>query len=169
MTKVARDLSVMETADAPVMLVDCKAGYEDSARGVVTGLDWALVVVDPTTAGLQLALSMNHMGEQMRLGALPATKHMRKPDRIEMANALFREAKLKGVVAVLNKVRDSATQQYMEARLLDRGIKPIGVIHDDPAIAAAWMTGDRLAPTIARADAVKIVERLERIAADPVA
>lgn len=161
MTKVARDLTVTSESEPPVMLVDCKAGYEDSARGVVVGLDWALVVVDPTTAGLQMAYSMQHLVEQMKQGALPATRHMRKAERIELANNLFRQAKLKGVLAVLNKVRDDASQQYMESRLAERGVKPIGVLHDDPAVASAWMTGSKVKPTVAAREAEQLVEAIE--------
>ena len=45
----------------PVTLVDFKAGFEDSARGVLTGLDWAVVVVDPTTASLHMAVHLKRM------------------------------------------------------------------------------------------------------------
>ncbi len=165
MTKVARDLSVDDGGEAPVMLVDCKAGYEDSARGVVTGLDWALVVVDPTVAGMQMAYSMHHLHTQLRQGALPATRHMRRVERIELANALFRQARLKGVLAVLNKVRDEATEQFMRSKLAERGIQPIGVIHEDPTVAAAWLKGGKLVPGSSGDDIRQIVGELERVAA----
>lgn len=167
MTKVARDLSIDDGDEAPVMLVDCKAGYEDSARGVVTGLDWALVVVDPTVAGMQMAYSMHHMAQQMRLGALPATRHMRRPERIEMANAIFRQAKLRGVLAILNKVKDQGTQEFMQSKLSKWGIRPIGAIREDPAVSQAWLQGSKLVPGGSGQDTLRIVEALERMAAGP--
>ena len=52
--KVARDVRVRSDDDNPLLLVDFKAGFEDSARGVLTGLDWAVVVCGielPTALG----------------------------------------------------------------------------------------------------------------------
>jgi CO dehydrogenase maturation factor len=161
MTKVARDLTVASKSEPPVMLVDCKAGYEDSARGVITGLDWALVVVDPTTAGIGMAYSMQHLAEQLKQGALPATMHMRRAQRIETAKTIFRQSRLKGVLVILNKVRDEASRSYLEARLAEQNITPIGVIHDDPAVASDWMMGTQLRPTTAAAEVQRIVEALE--------
>ena len=46
--KIARDIRLHQSGEQPVTLVDFKAGFEDSARGAITSLDWAIVVVDPT-------------------------------------------------------------------------------------------------------------------------
>lgn len=66
--KVARDVRVRGGGDPPLLLVDFKAGFEDSARGVLTGLDWAVVVVDPTTASLHMAIHMKQMVRKIRGG-----------------------------------------------------------------------------------------------------
>lgn len=50
--KIARDV-IITTVKHAVTLIDFKAGFEDSARGVMTSLDWAMVVVDPTVASVE--------------------------------------------------------------------------------------------------------------------
>ena len=47
--KIARDFRPRYTGEAPVTLVDFKAGFEDSARGNIVSLDRIIVVIDPTT------------------------------------------------------------------------------------------------------------------------
>ena len=59
--KIARDVRIRVSGENPLTLLDFKAGFEDSARGVLTGLDWILVVVDPTTAALQMAVHLQQM------------------------------------------------------------------------------------------------------------
>ena len=97
-SKIARDLRIGELGEKFVTLVDFKAGFEDSARGAVTSLDWALVVVDPTTAAIQMAANMREMVDEIRAGGLPATRHLETPDLVEWANRIFREATIRDVV-----------------------------------------------------------------------
>jgi CO dehydrogenase nickel-insertion accessory protein CooC1 len=52
-SKIARDIRIKKHEGSPVTLVDFKAGFEDTARGVITGLDWAIVLVDPTIAAVE--------------------------------------------------------------------------------------------------------------------
>jgi len=52
------------------------AGLEDSARGSVTGLDWAIVVVDPSAAAVEMAANMLDMIQQIKADFLPATAHL---------------------------------------------------------------------------------------------
>jgi CO dehydrogenase nickel-insertion accessory protein CooC1 len=56
-SKVVRDLRILGREENPVTLVDFKAGFEDTARGVITGLDWAIVLVDPTVAAVEMAIT----------------------------------------------------------------------------------------------------------------
>ena len=74
--KIARDFSPHFDGQQPVTLVDFKAGFEDSARGNIVSLDWIIVVVDPTTAAVQMAINMKEMVDQLKAGGQPATAHL---------------------------------------------------------------------------------------------
>jgi len=160
-SKIARDLRVHRNGEAPVTLIDFKAGFEDSARGAVTSLDWVLVIVDPTMAAIQMAVNMRDMVDQIRAGGLPATKHLETPELVGWANRIFREATVKGVLVILNGVRDEDTERYIREKLAEKGIEPIGVIHEDPAIAMSWLKGRPLELANTKADVERIVEKLE--------
>jgi CO dehydrogenase maturation factor len=160
-SKIARDLKIAGDGQYLVTLIDFKAGLEDSARGVITSLDWAIVVVDPTNAGLQMAIDMKDMVGQIQSGALPATRHLADSRLVEMAEKVFREARIKGVLFVLNKVRDEEAQSYLKGKLKENGIEPIGMVHADDSIEMAWLTGTPLEQTDAKKEAQRIVEKLE--------
>jgi len=160
-SKIARDLRVHRDGERLVTLVDFKAGFEDSARGVLTSLDWAIVVVDPTNAAIQMAADMRHMVDQIRAGVLPATDHLKDPKLVEAANRVFREASIKGVLFVLNKIGDEEIENYMRKRLEEKGIEPVGVIHKDPSIAMAWLKGTPFEGITTKKDAERIIEELE--------
>jgi len=108
-SKVARDIKIHQNGEQPVTLVDFKAGFEDSARGVITSLDWAVVVVDPTVAAVEMAANMKDMVRQIKEGVLPATDHLESPELVEWANKIFDQARIKDVSIVLNNVRDEET------------------------------------------------------------
>ncbi len=160
-SKIARDLSVIEHGKAPVTLVDFKAGFEDTARGVITGLDWAIVVVDPTIAAIEMAVNMRDTVDQIRNGIPPATQHIEDPILVETANQIFTQASIKGTLFVLNKITDKETQNYLEKRLAERGIHPSGVIHEYPSISLSWLKGTPLDIPEARDNVIQIVEELE--------
>ena len=160
-SKIARDFKLTQNGDQPVTLIDFKAGFEDSARGAITSLDWVMVIVDPTTAALEMAVNMADMVNRIKAGELPATRHLESPELVQIANLLFSQAKVKGVLVVLNKVEDDETEDFMTARLVEQGIKPIGVIHQDPSIAMSWLKGASLDGARTKKDAEKIIEELE--------
>ena len=159
--KIARDFSPHFEGQQPVTLVDFKAGFEDSARGNITSLDWIIVVVDPTTAAVQMAINMKEMVEQLNAGGLPATAHLEHFDLIELAYQLYRDANVKGVLFILNKVRDDLTEQFLRDKLAEKEIEPLGVIHDTPAISMAWLMGEPLIRTPAQVEADRIFEAIE--------
>jgi CO dehydrogenase nickel-insertion accessory protein CooC1 len=161
--KIARDLRIDKHGEHPVTLVDFKAGFEDSARGVVTGLDWGIVVVDPTTASIQLAVHMKRMVNQIKAGVLPATRHLTDPDLVAWANKIFTSASIKDVLFVLNRVRDDEMAKYLCRKLAEQGIAPIGVVREETSIADAWLTGAPLDPVAAQAEAGRIVDKLEAL------
>lgn len=162
-SKIARDVRVRAGAASPVTLVDFKAGFEDSARGVVNGLDWAIVVVDPTNAAIQLAVDLKRMVEQTRAGVPPATHHLESRGLVEMARRLFREARVKGVLVVMNRVRDEQMRARLSERLERSGIRPVGAFPEDPEITLAWLAGDDLTRAH-QEEAERVVAALEEAA-----
>jgi CO dehydrogenase maturation factor len=161
--KIARDVTIAGAPDNAVTLVDFKAGFEDSARGAITSLDWAIVVVDPTSAAIQMAADMQHMVAQIQTGELPATEHLESPEMVALANALFRNASIQGVLLVLNRVTSQQMEDYLCSALEERGLRASGVIHADPAIAMAWLTGSKLDSEIARHEVQNVICELERV------
>jgi CO dehydrogenase nickel-insertion accessory protein CooC1 len=142
--KIARDLTVEEEGRAVLTLLDFKAGFEDWARGVITALDWAVVVVDPTTAALEMAGHMKEVVRQVRAGVPPATSHLSDLRLIALTTDLYRHARIKGVLCVLNKVPDEDSERYLRERLARRSLEPAAVIPEDRSIAQAWMRGEPL-------------------------
>ena len=161
-TKIARDFRPRYANESPVTLVDHKAGFEDSARGNIISLDWILVVVDPTSAAIQMAINMRDMVDQLKAGGLPATAHLEHPDLVELVNRLYREARVKGVLFILNRIRDEETERYIGNKLAEHGIVPIGTIHDDPSLSMAWLRGTPLAEAANKHEVERIVEELEK-------
>lgn len=161
--KIARDVTIEGTPNKTVTLVDFKAGFEDSARGVITGLDWAVVVIDPTTASIQMAADMQHMVDQVKAGQLPATKHLESPDMVELANQIFLRASIRGVLFVLNRVTSEQMQDYLCHKLKVHGLKISGVIYADANIALAWLNGSMLESRQARQQAQTVIEELEEV------
>lgn len=155
-SKIARDLRIHRSGEHLVTLVDLKAGMEDSARGVLTSLDWAIIIVDPTNASLQLAIDMKRMVDQIRAGVPPATDHLHDPELVETAHRVFREAKIKGILCVLNRVKDGEMESFMRRRLEESQVVPIGVIHEDASIAMSWLAGTQL-------DVLSTVKDMENI------
>jgi CO dehydrogenase nickel-insertion accessory protein CooC1 len=163
-SKIARDLRVRSSRGDPVTLIDFKAGFEDAARGAVATLDWALVIVDPTTAAMQIAVHLKEMIERIKAGELPATSHLESLRLIEMANRVFREASVKDALVILNRLPAKETEEYVKRYLEMRKIEPIGILHEYPSIAVSWLKGTTLDWTCAKREVERIVERLETIA-----
>ncbi|MGD8752013.1 MAG: P-loop NTPase [Anaerolineales bacterium] len=162
-SKIARDLKIKKDGESPVTLVDFKAGFEDTARGAITSLDWAIVLIDPTLAAVEMAVNMRDTIDQIKSGGLPATKHLENPILVAMANQMFSKARIKGALFVLNKIRDKEMARYLEEKLAERGIDPIGTIHEYPAISIAWLKGTPLAIPEVREEVHRIVKELEAI------
>jgi hypothetical protein len=54
-------------------------------------------------------------------------------------------------------------EKYMRKKLAEKGLEPLGVIHDDPAIATSWLEGKSLDGMKTREDVERLVEKLEAI------
>lgn len=162
--KIARDLEVVRGGRDVLTLLDFKAGFEDGARGVLTTLDWVLVVVDPTTAAVDLAHHVDGAVRAIRSGAAPATRHLQDPALADIARGYYRDARVRGVLCVLNKVPDAASEAFLRQALAGRGLAPVGVLHDDRRVVAAWMRGEALPTGPLDEEAAAIVEGLEAAA-----
>lgn len=159
--KIARDLQIYIQGESPVTLVDFKAGFEDIARGALTSLNWAIVVVDPTTISVEMAVNMKHMLEQIQADVLPATAHLKSPELIAWANKIFTEACIEDLWFVLNRVQSVEEEEYLRQRLREKGIEPIGVIHQDPSISLSWLKGTPIKAHEAMLEVQKILDSLE--------
>ncbi|MFN2119927.1 MAG: P-loop NTPase [Anaerolineales bacterium] len=160
--KIARDLRLCLRDEPLVTVVDFKAGFEDTARGVLTGLDAAVMVIDPTLASVELAIDMKHMIEQIQADVLPATSHLAQPELVAWANRLFVEAPIHDLWFVMNRIRDEEEEEYLRRRLGEAGIEPMGVIHENAAISRSWLKGLPIRSEEARRETRSIVERWER-------
>jgi CO dehydrogenase nickel-insertion accessory protein CooC1 len=160
-TKIARDIRLQIGSEPVVTLIDFKAGFEDTARGVVTAMDWAMVIVDPTQASLALAGHMKSMAEGIRAGQLPATRHLANPELVVLANRLFQETPLRGTLFVLNRIADDSTESFLKRELAAQGIEPIGVIREDPDIRNAGLTGSVIDDSSLRGEVDSLVQTLE--------
>ena len=164
MVKIARDLVVRRNGRPMTMLVDLKAGIEDTSRGVIIGMDDVIVVCDPSTAGLGVARSMTRLVDDLNRGAAPATSHIESDELADLCRQLFRDARLRRVETVLNKVPDDETETYMRQVLADAGIDPLAALRETAGIRQAWLRGqplphDGLTPAVNEA-----LDRLESCA-----
>jgi len=164
--KIARDVRIRSNGEDPVTLVDFKAGFEDSARGVVTGLDWALVIVDPTRAAIQMAADTKTMVDQIRAGALPATRHLETAQLVDLAHSLYRKSRIQGVLCVLNKIPDEETERFLREQLAEHGLEPIGALRQHRSVTTAWLRGRALDVSEARNEVLTVAQRLEATAAE---
>jgi CO dehydrogenase maturation factor len=162
--KIARDLTLRSETEDLVTLVDLKAGVEDAARGLITGVDWAIAVVDPTRSAVRIAEDLSNLVYRLHEGGMPATEHLDSPDLVELANSIYRHSRVRLVLTVLNRIADGDTEQLLREALLDYGIEPVAVIHEDPAISASWFNGGALRASIAERDADPLVSALEAAA-----
>jgi CO dehydrogenase maturation factor len=163
--KIARDLRIRSGGDDVLTLVDFKAGLEDPARGVITGLDWALTVVEPSLASIRLAGEMQNMVRWLKAGRPPAVSHLESPELVSLALKTYSRARIDRVFVVLNRIRDRQTEELVRARLADHGVTPIGVLHEDPEISRSWLEGSPLTASRAWEDAQRLAITLEKRAA----
>jgi CO dehydrogenase nickel-insertion accessory protein CooC1 len=159
--KIARDFRIYIQDELPVTLIDFKAGFEDTARGVLTSLDSAIVVVDPTITSVELAADMKHMVEQIQADILPATEHLESIKLIAWANNFFVEAYIQDVWFVLNRIHSAEEEEYLRQKLGEKGIEPAGIIYQAPSISLSWLKGLPIRSENALIEAQKIVDKLE--------
>ena len=159
--KIARDLQIHSEGEPVVTLVDFKAGFEDTARGAITSLDWVIVIVDPTLAAIEMASDMCDMVARLKAMELPATMHLESPELVAISNRIFKEARINGVLSVLNKVQNIEIENYLRRELSARSIEPIATIYEDPSMSITWLKGKPLGGREAEREVLKIAKALE--------
>ncbi len=140
-SKIVRDVRILDNPEPYVTVIDFKAGFEDIARGVIASLDQIVAVVDPTTAAIQMAMDLYESVQKIRGGVRPATSHLQTAELVAIANQNFELAEIAGFFVVLNRVRDPEVEIRMIQRLRGRGLDPTVTIPDDLPIAGAWLEG----------------------------
>jgi CO dehydrogenase maturation factor len=158
--KIARDLRLVGGVH-PVTVIDFKAGFEDTARGAFTGLDWLLVVVDPSTAAIQMAIHMQNLLQKVSQGVPPATAHLDDPDLIALATMLFRTSKVRGLLGVLNRVRDSEEETLLRAALDGKGIQLVACLEENSQVRKAWLRGQPLPKGYAQKELDQVIATVE--------
>jgi CO dehydrogenase maturation factor len=167
--KIARDLKILFKEEKPVTIVDFKAGFEDSARGAVTSLDWVIVVIDPTTAAIEMAFNMQDMVEQIKADVLPATSHLETDEMVFWANKYFTESTIQNVFFILNQIQSAEMEGYIRERLAEHDIQPLGVIYREDGISTSWLKGLPIEATQAVEEIKNVVAKLEQFEKEEVA
>jgi CO dehydrogenase maturation factor len=163
-SKIARDVRILSEASNLITLVDFKAGFEDTSRGVITSLDWIIVVVDPSNAAIQLAVHLKDMIEKIKSGHPPSIEHIEDPQLADLAKRLFREATIMGLHVVLNRIRDHEMEINVREKIQRHGLEIAGVIPEDPSITTHWLEGTPITSPERVKEAEKIVSALEGMA-----
>ena len=161
MVKIARDLRVRQGATPRLLIIDFKAGLEDLSRGALVGMDDVIAVCDPSLAGISATITLRETIEAQRAGREPAIRHLDSAVSVELARRLFRESRLGGFHAVLNRASDGAMEQRMRELLGEHHIKVAAVIPDSPEIRNAWFLGTALPSAEALAGVGALADRLE--------
>ncbi len=63
---------------------------------------------------------------------------------------------------LLNKIRDKRTEDFVCKKLKDRGLRPIGVIHEESSVALSWLEEKPLEGPKADGEMVKTIQQMEQ-------
>jgi CO dehydrogenase maturation factor len=160
--KIARDVVFHGPHPRTLTLVDLKAGIEDVSRGVITKLDWVIAVVDPTLAAVEVAESLGRIVGEVQNGASPATDHLDDPVLVEIANHLFEEARVRGVLTILNRAPDITTESRLSRKVCQlKQVELIGALREDPSIRNAWLDGRPIESSENQGRLSRIADRIE--------
>ncbi len=126
-------LKKLRLEDDEIAIVDLEAGVEHFGRGVETGVDCVLVVVDPSIDSLEMA---------------------------ERIARLSREIDIADVWVVLNKIPSEKVAAYLTDRLSKKDITVIGTIHENEEIFASCLEGRPIRGRVAAEDVDKVLDFL---------
>lgn len=161
-SKIARDLIIQREDSQIVTLIDVKAGLEDSARGVLTKMDWIVTVVDPTIASFEIAKDLNNIILQIKAGDLPPMAHIKSAEHIEEIKKMYNKSRIKGSFVMLSKIKDRTTERFVVNILREKNIKTVGTIYEDSSIALSWLKGTSLKDVGMNEDMVIALEKMEQ-------
>ena len=116
-----------------VAIVDLEAGVEHFGRGVETGVDCVLVVVDPSYDSLELAEKINEMAGQIQVA---------------------------DVWVVLNRIPSTDITRRLTAYLNKKDIRVIGAIPQNPEIFDSCLEGRPLRGEVAVEEVDRILDFL---------
>jgi CO dehydrogenase maturation factor len=126
-------LNMLQLDRDEVALVDLEAGVEHFGRGVETGVDCVLVIVDPSIDSVQLADRISDMAEQIQIA---------------------------DVWVVLNKIPSKSIADRLTSRLNECGVKVIGTIPLDDEIFESCLDGRPIKGRVAAQEVDKILNFL---------
>jgi len=126
-------LAKLHLEPGQIVLIDMEAGIEHFGRGVESGVDAVLIVVDPSYESIDLAERINRVSRQMDIGH---------------------------IFAVLNRVTSKEMAESLANKLVDRDIQVIGNIRYDGGTFLAGLEGQTITGDIAAADAADIAAKL---------
>ncbi len=116
-----------------IALVDMEAGVEHFGRGVETGIDGVLIVVDPSRDSLEIAERIQLLSSQLTIG---------------------------DVWAVLNKIPSEELIARLTADLNRRKVTVLAAIRHDPEIFASTLEGAPLAARSVKPEIDRILDSL---------
>ncbi len=116
-----------------IVLADMEAGVEHFGRGVETGIDSVVVVVDPSLDSLEIAERIAVLSAQLAIG---------------------------DVWALLNRIPAPEYADRLSAELERRGVSVIGAIGQDAEIFESSLEGSPISGPLAESDIDRVLDRL---------
>jgi hypothetical protein len=124
-----------------------------------------MAVVDPTTAAIGMAGHLANIIARIQEGVPPATAHLGGGGLAEVAVRIYREARVRGALAVLSRMPEPEAESYVRTALEDCGIPVLGVFPDHWAIQGQWLRGQALRSTRLAGAAREVARELEALVA----
>lgn len=116
-----------------IALIDMEAGIEHFGRGVETGTDCVLVVVEPSRDSMDVAQKIKQLSDQLKIG---------------------------DTWAVLNKVSSKDIADRLTVELNQRGLNVVGSVSFDQEIFEMCLTGQGLSKSKANKDIEGVLDYL---------
>jgi hypothetical protein len=108
--------------------------------------------------------ALGSMVTQIRAGVPPATAHLDDPAHAALAVHLFRNSRIKGVLIVLNRLRDATAEVHLAGKISKTPpIEIIGSLREDLSIGRAWFDGHSLQSPENESRIRGIVDRIEAV------
>ena len=124
-------LKSLRLASDEIAVVDMEAGVEHFGRGVETGVDCVVIMVEPSLDSIDIAGKIREMSDQIHIG---------------------------DVWAVLNKITSKELADELTNELTARGLTVIGSIRSDQEIVMSCLRGTPLNGPLAEEDVEHILD-----------